>query len=39
MGEAGRKKYIENYTIDKFENNMKNVFENVIKEIIGKRNV
>ncbi len=39
MGEAGRKKYIENYTIDKFENNMKNVFKNVIKEIIENRNV
>lgn len=30
MGEAGRKKYLEKYTIDKFEQNLKEVFEDIL---------
>jgi len=30
MGEAGRKKFIENYTIEKFENNLINILDNVL---------
>lgn len=32
MGEKGRKKYLENYTLEKFEQNIINVFLNVIKK-------
>ena len=30
MGEAGKKKYLEQYTLDKFENNLKKVFEEIL---------
>jgi len=30
MGEAGRKKYLQRYTLEKFERNMKNVFEDIL---------
>jgi len=32
MGEAGRKKFEENYTLEIFEKNMHNVFDSVLKE-------
>lgn len=31
MGKAGRKKFLEKYTLDIFEKNMKNVFDEVLK--------
>lgn len=31
MGKAGREKFLNNYTIDIFEKNMKNVFEKILK--------
>lgn len=34
MGEAGRKKYLEKYTLEIFESNMKNVLEVVLKKNI-----
>ena len=36
MGEAGRKKYEERYTINKFEENMKVVFREALDDIISK---
>ena len=33
MGQAGRKKFLEKYTLDIFEQNLKNVFDEVLKEI------
>ncbi len=32
MGEAGRKKFLENYTIDKFEENLVNVFNQILEK-------
>lgn len=32
MGDAGRKKYLENYTLDKFENNLIRVFKEICAE-------
>ena len=29
MGQKGRKKYLENYTLDKFEQNMRKVFKSI----------
>jgi glycosyltransferase involved in cell wall biosynthesis len=39
MGNAARKKYEEKYTLEIFEQNMKNVFEKVLTEINGEKNV
>lgn len=32
MGEAGRKKFLEKYTLEVFEQNMKNVFDDILKK-------
>jgi len=32
MGEAGRKKFFEKYTLEVFEQNMKNVFDDILKK-------
>jgi glycosyltransferase involved in cell wall biosynthesis len=33
MGDAGRKKFLQNYTMDIFESNLKNVFEEVLTNL------
>jgi glycosyltransferase involved in cell wall biosynthesis len=38
MGEAGRRKYEEKYTLQQFEENMKNVFQDVLDDISNQRN-
>lgn len=38
MGKAGRKKFLEKYTIDKFEENMKNVFSDILDKIEKQNN-
>lgn len=37
MGAAGRKKYLEKYTLEIFESNMKNVFDKVLKKCNANR--
>jgi glycosyltransferase involved in cell wall biosynthesis len=37
MGKAGREKFLANYTIDIFERNMKNVFEEILNSKINRR--
>jgi len=39
MGKAARKKYEEKYTLEIFEKNMKEVFDKVLQEVNGEKNV
>ena len=39
MGKAARKKYEDKYTLEIFEKNMKEVFDKVLQEVNGEKNV